>query len=77
MVRGQQNAARAADADVNEDTEVQEETAEDVLYAQAASGQGGLSLVPTKKVKRNHTVEAVVVNKKTIERDGFTVVKAK
>ena len=74
-----QKAAPAAGEleDQTQTTDNQEVSAEDVIYAQAASGQGGLSLVPTKKVKKNHTVEAVVVNKKTIERDGFTVVKAK
>ncbi|MDP3078678.1 hypothetical protein [Bradyrhizobium sp.] len=69
--------ASEAAKDVNQGEDNQEDSAEDVIFAQAELGQGGLSLVPTKKVKKNHTVEVLTLKGKSIERDGFTVVKAK
>jgi hypothetical protein len=44
------------------------------LYGKAKEEKGGLTLIPSRKVKSNDTVEAV---KPVIERDGMVVCKRK
>jgi hypothetical protein len=47
------------------------------LYADAVEGKSSLTLVPVKKLKKNHTVTAVLVKDEQVVVDGMVVVRTK
>ncbi len=69
-----QTSGHHIDKAIDAKIDANEEKRQD-LIERARANDGSVSLVPTKKVKGNHQVEAVLVDGEPVEDGDMTVVK--